>query len=203
MLGYISFGGFYGYYDEYIDMAIEREIEYRTEDLSNENAEYIRSNWDMDYQTLHYAITNKYVDFYKTALNDFLKDNDLPVVNFDFDKLISPREYNFSNDTVEIRISEQDLITVRKLADRLTNNEGKTFKQYVHDRMTPCDGFIPFYSQNVNMWGDVTDWKQAQIEVLFDFVLNYKDFEDSREWLYFEIYIDNLVSEFIHLPELP
>ena len=200
MLGYISFGGFYGYYDDNVETAIECELEYYTENLSDERAEYVRNNWDIDYRELHSCIANEYADYYKTALNDLLKDNDLPVVNFEFDKLISPSEYNFSNDTVQVKISEQDLITVRKLADKLTNNEGKTFKQYVYDRMTPCDGFIPFYSQNVNMWGDVTDWKQAQIEVLFDFVLNYKDFEDTKEWDLFGIAIDDLVSAYIKLP---
>lgn len=111
-----------------------------------------------------------YCKHYETMLQNL--DDSLADVKVNFSRIVSPKEYNFYTDCCEVEISEADILKIRAYADTVLLSDEMTFAEYISERMHPCDGYIPFYSENVDDWGYVCSWSCAQLRCLFDFVLN-------------------------------
>jgi len=67
-----------------------------------------------------------------------------------FESLYSPKQYNFSNDIINVdyKISEEN----HKNILTYLNDNLDAFKEYLKNRYTSCDGFISFHSNNVSDW---------------------------------------------------
>lgn len=68
----------------------------------------------------------------------------------EFQELRSPREYNFTNDSINVRftLTEKNVATIEKY---LKDNE-EAFSQYLSDRYTSYDGFFASYSNQIEDW---------------------------------------------------
>lgn len=118
-----------------------------------------------------------YCEFYESKIREL--DESLSDVNVTFVGIRSPKEYNFCTDVCEAEISEDDMRKIVEYAASIHNGDDESFPEYVEKRLKPCSGFIPFYSNDVNSWGLVHNWKAPQTQILFDFVLNGDElFED-------------------------
>jgi len=69
-----------------------------------------------------------------------------------YEKVQSPKEYNFVNDSINCTI-EVDKRAFRKW---IYGHE-KEVDQYLHDHLTSCDGFISFHPNNFKEWEEMTD----------------------------------------------
>lgn len=60
------------------------------------------------------------------------------------EELVSPREYNFANDSIniEVELSAKN----RKAIQYYVYSRKDAFEKFLKDRYTPCSGFIPSYS---------------------------------------------------------
>lgn len=190
MFAYISFCGFY-YSILDLDSEIESYFERLTYEESEEKAEFIRDNTEFNYSEIRERIATKYVELYNDRINDLCRENDLPEVNFTFAGIDSPREYNFTTDALKVELHSSDLKTcyllaecVKRNSDMEEDDDGYTFAQYVRERMKPRSGFIPYYSQDVKEWGDVSTWGLAQTEILFDFLFHEKLMCDENYHFY-------------------
>lgn len=83
--------------------------------------------------------------------------------NIQFHSVSSPREYNFETDTIlaDITISGFDNI--------LDTIDISGLNDYIVENLTPRSGFMPYYSNNVNVWiDDIADYRNGK--KLFDSV---------------------------------
>ena len=78
-------------------------------------------------------------------LNDELKD--LLDIKIEFEKVVSPRYYNFENDSCNVDIE----LNTYKLSKYLNENMDQ-LKVYIKDRYTSRDGFTSYH------FNDVTEW---------------------------------------------
>ncbi len=185
---YISFPGFY---ETFIDPVhvIEnmREYEKQSYDCSDKALAAYWEECDSAFRPDLYKeeVGKAWVSNYESTLDSL----GVKVPSLSFAAIRSPREYNFSTDACECEISAADLVKVFEYALSIQrDNDGSreeysgekiegfyTFADYVAECLRSRDGFIPYYSNDLDSWGPVTTWGCAQTEVLFDFVLNEQD----------------------------
>jgi hypothetical protein len=135
------FPGFYGTYFE-ID---------ESDEMCRINAERASNNLDpLEYEDIDFDYKNYKIDTAKECVN-FIEDllSDLKIVKkIEFEKLVSPREYNFVNDSIDVEIE-----FFPENLSKYINEHFDSFKEYIKDNYTSYDGFLSHYSN------DAEDWK--------------------------------------------
>ena len=107
----------------------------------------------VDYAASRIAISKVWVE----ALNDELG------TEFEFDELISPKEYNFETDAIVVEVNEADTVKLDEVM------ESDTFRRVVAEELRPRSGFIPYYSNDIED-GDwqrpLSEWSAVQVSLL-------------------------------------
>lgn len=124
-----------------------------------------------------------YIDYsdYQLELSQVICDcigseliEQIPAVkSVEFETLQSPREYNFSNDSINIKIKCVYLDDIVKACLKREN-----FVEYIHDRYTSYDGFMSFYENDIDKWietldDDIDHKLGSMLEFLLDFDYEY------------------------------
>lgn len=142
------------------------------DNLKEEHAEYL-TNYVYDYIDNSKLETDVVLQFIETLQEKF-KENDLNI-KIEFQDIISPKYYNYSNDSVDVRFIF-DIETYNKIKELIHNNlydDKINFKDFIRNEYTSCDGFMSNYSNNYNDWLFVLDNLQQIIETI-DFKLEIK-----------------------------
>ncbi len=153
------FNGFYNTLFEY-----EEE-----EDIESFNDEY---GTDLDYEDFDWNYTERHERISKQIcgiVESLLSDENINTT-INFQKVVSPREYNFTNDSIncEYVISQKqyDLII-----DYLKSNWTE-FNDWIKDRYTSRSGFISSRSNNAEVW--INNMKsESHLEHNFGSVLEF------------------------------
>ena len=129
---------------------------------------------------------------------------ELAIDGMEFDRVESPREYNFATDRIFAYIPVEQ---IRRMQEEIDN---AGFAYVVEKRLKVTDGFIPNYSNNLADWpADVTDWDHNQLGLLFgywsiaggdtieDLEMGFVD--DGSEW---GLFLDAMVDHSPGLQEL-
>lgn len=109
-------------------------------------------------------------------------------IGIEFENVVSPREYNFSNDSINVIYTfKPGCITA--LRKYLTDNRDP-YAVFLRERYTTCSGFISSYLNDVNSWlGYVTLNQLADnphyLGSMFEFVLGNEGF--TYEDLYYKV----------------
>jgi hypothetical protein len=100
------------------------------------------------------------------------------VNKYKFEKLSSPKQYNYNTDAIyiEYSLTKENKKNITKY---LLNHRLK-FEKYLKDRYTSYDGFFSSYSNNVNDWLD-NDYftHEHKLGAVLDFIIRNED--DLRE----------------------
>ena len=95
---------------------------------------------------------------------------DTPLV---FVELSSPKYYNFSTDRIFVKISCKFIEELKKKIDKFALGKA------ILEQFTSRDGFISFYSNDVNEWlGQKEPWDHNQVCLLLEVLLVSKYGED-------------------------
>lgn len=140
----INFGGFYhSIHSMLIDDVVENLICTDNEDNFDQKM-YDEFNW----KEAHEKYCIEYLDKFEDWLTDELELKETPKI--EFKELISPRFYNYTTDKIRAVISEKN---VQEICQAVLNSEEfkEEFEEYLHERTTPVDGYIPFYTFNEAM----------------------------------------------------
>lgn len=130
---------FPGFYETVFQYSGEdQDIEYYNEE---NNTEYEYDSFAWDYSEYENRVAKKFVARLETELAIFLP------IKLEFQQVISPKEYNFTNDSINIAAT-LDLDELMKLIEARRDNAAIYFK----DNYTSCSGFISSHSN------DITDW---------------------------------------------
>lgn len=179
------FQGFYGTIFEYDNE--EQDIEHAIE----EEGAPKDSNWDnftWDYKEYHKRIAKACCTMVGGELTDL-------GISVTYEGLSSPREYNFTNDSINVTYGlKKD--SVDKIVQYLKDNV-LLFGEYLAGKFTSYSGFISFYSNSSDVW--IQDIIPNKIEndfnvlgVLLEFYLQNEEYtaEDLREELHDENWIN-------------
>lgn len=189
------FPGFYGtYYEDYEadDQAINDKIELLAEEykLHPRVISALRNrggNWDLlniDYSEFHDECAKRCCDWVEDQLKALFGES-FKVV---YERVHSPREYNFANDSIYATIT----MDVAKVIDYLNAHRGE-FAEYLKRCYTSCDGFWSHYSPEINEWlpedatEDTVEWNDHQTGAVLDFILR-NEFGDSDECEFDAVY---------------
>jgi len=177
----LPFSGFYeSIHDSLLDDAYRDAI-------SDENGDIIESLQDDLYMVQDARPCKEYAKEYARAFVSYVAFNCELELNIKFEKLQSPREYNFTTDEIICTIDKK---SIKKLYKAI---KGKVWKKYVREHCTSRSGFHSFYSPDVSTWGKVRDYDHAQLTLL---LACWLDNETGGELYRFEI--DLIEQESMH-----
>ena len=154
------FDGFYNTLFEY-----DRE----EDDIQSYNDEY---GTDFDYEDFdwNYAERHNRISEQICGIVEHLLSDEMLEMTINFQKLVSPREYNFTNDSIncEYVISERQYdLVIDYLKSNWTN-----FEVWIKDRYTSRSGFISSHSNNAEVW--INNMKsESHLEHNFGSVLEF------------------------------
>jgi hypothetical protein len=95
------------------------------------------------------------------------------VSSIEFEKISSPKYYNFENDAIHCEIDFNEESVMNYL------NENKdAFSTYIRERYSSRDGFISFYENNAEEW--LEGWQEDNHKVgsVLQFICENEGFEE-------------------------
>jgi hypothetical protein len=172
------FPGFYGTVFEYDN---------EDSDIENYNYEYKTKlgydDFEWDYSDYHKRVSSSFVNRCERELKQYLD------ISMDFEELVSPREYNFRNDSINVTV-KLDLKELLSLIRERYNDA----KEYFKDKYTSCSGFISFHSNDIDEWLDkdyIMENPEHRIGALLDCLLSTEISQDDiMYWTDGESWID-------------
>jgi hypothetical protein len=132
---------FPGFYSTVFEAETDYEIECINEHREEKNLskiDYDDIEWNFeDYET---SIVEVYTLTLQALLKDFVK-------SIEVEKIVRPKYYNFSNDSVDI-IAEVN----EKRIEQYLNDNRMEFATYLENHYTSYDGFMSSYSSHIEDW---------------------------------------------------
>ncbi len=175
----LPFSGFYNsYHDAVFDDMLERDLAYYGDELGASDEELEKLSelyWDADFNKVHSSYLSEYLPAFTSELSDLTG----VTVELTFDKLVSPKEYNFTTDTLAAFISKDSVKALYEAVDK------DNLASWVKERHSSRDGFISFYSNSLEEWLEkpAVDWDHNQLETLiyafFDDMAEFDEWESS------------------------
>jgi len=185
---------FSGFYNTQWEFQYESIEEFIKEERENKGlfSEIDFNDVEIDNETYENDIVKSFCEKLPNLMSDYIN-------SIEFEKIISPKEYNFENDSANVIID----VNIDKIKDFIYNNKDK-FSEFLKKRYTSCDGFIPWYSNNFETWeNDTKNFTDFSINghylgSILDFIAhmlgidNYSIFENVYENLDYLNYVENL-----------
>ena len=132
---------FTGFYNTILQLQ-EYDIIYNINEDREENnlSEINFDHLEIDYKQYEIDICIKMCDVIKEKICIFVE-------NIIYEKIVSPKEYNFKNDSVDVIIIPK----TKEIKEYIYKNKN-AFCEYLKNRYTSYDGFISHYSNNFDNW---------------------------------------------------
>ncbi len=156
----IPFAGFYGtWHDAEFDQALEMMFDPECSGADYAGALAQRFFDTIDWRGAQTAYAKDYAENFAAALGCKV---------FEWEQMVSPREYNFETDRLFAKFDAAELRALFERADIRAELDS-----VAADMFTSRDGFISFYSPCVESWGsDVSDWDYNQRGALLQAAAN-------------------------------
>lgn len=158
---------FSGFYNSHHDSAIDDALSFAFQDSSGcgVHGGLQSSAWDaIEWRAVWLAYGQAYA--YDWA-------GEAGVESLQFGRMYHPREYNFETDGIDARISLEEARHIFENIDR------EALSRIAKERLSPRSGFIPFYSTDVESWGDVETWEPPLMGIL---LAAQWETENSETW---------------------
>jgi len=160
-----------GFYNSIHDQETDNYLQYSVSCDGQETSENML-------QLLHNSINWKDLrsEYAQEYTECFAREFDLPSIKYKL--LSSPKYYNFETDRIVAEISLND---IKKIFNIVPIED---LKQGIKDRFTSYDGFISFYSNDLNQWPlDLELWDLNQIGTLLEIYINLESkFDQFKEY---------------------
>lgn len=137
---------FSGFYNTIWEFDYDNVMYNINEDRQEKKLNSINSDiLEIDNSQYEYDIVQSFIESLKIKLSDF-------IINIQFQKIKSPKEYNFVNDSVDVYIIPK----IDKIKEYIYNYL-EDYKIYLKNHYTGYDGFISHFSNNFEGWKEYTD----------------------------------------------
>lgn len=163
------FDGFYGCpFTEGIE---ERELQSLSEDYPQIKDDI----WEfVGYEKFYNSIAEAFCD----EIGNILMEMNL-IQSYKFESLHSPRFYNFSNDSINVKFTTNPINRI-KILSYLKNNF-EEFTEFIKEKYTPFSGFIPYYSNDPNDWYNEESLKhEHKLGQILNFILINEEIKEDE-----------------------
>lgn len=173
---------FNGFYNTLFENILDNATEFAIDNYNEQNGTELNyDDFNFDFITLQNEICKDAVSKIEEKLNEI--GINCKII---YENLVSPREYNFSNDSINIEINFKKFSQVIEIFEQNFDS----FSQYIKEHYTSCSGFISSHSSYASDWMEDLreDAKNEahKVGAILDFILQeieeYKD-----EDLYFDL----------------
>lgn len=162
---------FAGFYDTWHDAEFDQALEVMF-DIEGNGADYAGPLSQRFFDTINWRAAE--TDYAKVYAENFAAALGCKV--FEWEQMVSPREYNFETDRLFAKFDAAELRAMLARADIRAELDS-----VAADMFTSRDGFISFYSPCVESWGsDVSDWDHNQRGTLLQAAANVILAEDGE-----------------------
>jgi len=105
----------------------------------------------------------EYVKQFVQGFNDYINGELELDIKLSFESMTSPREYNFETDKIFCEISYPDVKKLYRFLDK------EKLRATIKDYCTSYDGFISFYSNDLDLWCEkpLLHWDHNEVGMLF------------------------------------
>ena len=124
-----------------------------------------------DFPGYREATSRQFCDAVEALLSDILKSK----VTLEYQDIHSPREYNFTTDTVNVSITLDRAALVKYCA-----KYGGEMAPYFKARYTSYDGFMSHYPANIEYWTDPDNWDGHGLGAVLEAILIHHYGEESE-----------------------
>ena len=186
------FNGFYNtLFEDILDNTTDNAIEWYNED-NNTTLNY--DDFDFNFVSIQNEICKDAVSKIEEKLNEIGINCAIK-----YETLLSPREYNFSNDSINIEINFKKFSQVIEILEQNYDS----FFQYIKDNYTSCSGFISNHSSYASDWmedlRENAENEAHKVGAALDFILQEVD-EYKADDLYFDLcenayFVDYTITE--------
>ncbi len=185
---------FHGFYESIFDP--ERDfIGYETELTLSEKKEYYPEVFNEgvteEFFDNHFweCLTNRGAAMEAVSENicEALKDIDpIGVIKaIEYETVVSPKYYNFSNDSINCKITFDQAVLQKYINDNI-----EAFTKYIEERYTSRDGFRSWHSNDVEDWKNLDNLGEHSTGSVLQFVF-INEYEDEA---YMELYYASDIS---------
>lgn len=122
-------------------------------------------------------------------------DVDDPGFVIEFEKVVSPKFYNYETDSVNCRITFNPDLLFAYCREYET-----AFAEYLEDRYKSKSGFISFYDYDVETWLNVENWTGHHPGAILEFILLNED-KDAEFNLSYRVIENIYYSSYCELPQ--
>ena len=173
------FNGFYNtFFEDILDNAVNNAIEYHNE---QNNTDLVYDDFNFDFDSIMQEICKDAVSKIEEKLNEI--GINCKII---YENLISPREYNLSNNSINIEINFKKFSQVIEILEQNFDS----FAQYIKDHYTSCSGFISSHSSYASDWikdlREDSENEAHKVGAVLDFILQEVE-EYKDEDLYFDL----------------
>lgn len=177
---------FPGFYNTIFEPCEENEI-YSHNQEHDTDLSYDDFNWD--YQDYEDRVASAFVESFEREFKDIMPD-----VRIYFQKVVSPKEYNFRNDTIDIEV---DMNFDRFMA--VVNDNKENIADYIRQTYTSRSGFISYHSNDVEDWCNpqyILENPGHRVGALMEALAHvHLDTDDTMYWADSEMWINYTVKE--------
>lgn len=168
----VPFSGFYqSLHDASIDGAIEQMFSDRATGTERNEGLEQRLFDKCDFSQVHNSYAKAYTEAFAQAFG---------LETLKFEKLVSPKEYNFDTDRIFAFIDGAELERLYQKMER------QALAELVNEKFTSGPGFHSFYSNDLADWGPVSTWDHNQAGTLLEALADQEsmrgDFDSSAEF---------------------
>jgi hypothetical protein len=177
------FPGFYGTIYE-TDNLEDMELEYINEQRLEKGLDPVEwDSLDFDYNEYRERVSKGFVMEIEYRINGILGTK----MSFVFEQLVSPKYYNFVNDSIDIQIKLEDE-EIDKVKQYILDNKSD-FEKYITEQYTSRDGFLSYYSNDVDVWVNEHFNEIETNSHIFGALLTFVLLNENKGGeLYYEIY---------------
>lgn len=165
---------FEGFYYSNLDSLIDHELESICEYLSESLGQDINTN-ELDYTINHAKIAEAWLNEYKDQV---FFAHGVKLDSLKFDRLESPKYYNFETDKLLVTINKKDLLSLKRVL--FPKNNG--LQSVINKQFKSRSGFISFYDDFVSDWKTkaFSDWDEGEVSCLFPNVeIDYSNINEA------------------------
>jgi len=186
------FSGFYGtYWEPYERINWDSEMEYQQEQYPGLNLE-TSEDFEFDDEKYEEAVGQAVTDY----IGGELKREVPSIKEIDFQRVTSPRQYNFSNDAVFINV-KIDVKEFSKWFNNYLEDHTEQFTTYLVDHYKSRSGFISHYPHTVEEWKEETkNWtilENHYLGALMQFICEQENITEDDLYGNIEIYPESYV----------
>jgi hypothetical protein len=176
---------FPGFYNTVFEPCEENEIYSHNQE---HGTDLCYDDFEWDYPDYEERVASAFVERFEREFKDIMP------VDIKFQRVVSPKEYNFRNDSINIEV-DMDFDKFMQVV----NDNKESIREYIHEQYTSRDGFISWHSNDVEDWCNpeyIKENFEHRVGALMEALAHvHLDTDDIIYWADSEMWINYTVKE--------